>query len=86
MKIKTDSNQDKVEMISLYLHSVDLNLRCILPPDPEFFSYRDGIIDSMNETKIIFRDSRELDNLIEILEKFRDECNKEMGIWKREKG
>lgn len=81
MKIRVQNEYDSVRMIDLRLKSIDRRFRCITPPKPtETF---DPFTDEPNRMEIVFNDTREIDNLIQVLERFKDDCFCTMGKWGR---
>lgn len=82
MLIRTDNNERITSML-FRLNSMDLNFRCIThSPTSVYESYPEDDLIKPNELKICFKDSREVDDLINMLEEFRDGCSKKMGVWK----
>lgn len=81
MKIDIEHGYAPTKSIRLRLLSTDMQFRCIMPPNPN-----EQFLDPFgepNEAKIIFNDTWEIDNLIQMLEKFRSECCNNMGVWER---
>lgn len=81
MKVDVEHGYAPTKSIRLRLLSTDMQFRCIMPPNPneQFLDPFGG----SNVAEIIFNDTREIDNLIQMLEKFRDECHNHMGVWER---
>ena len=77
MKIQGDGN--RINEIKLILNSIDFKFKCITEPNPYVI---ERLFDDSNIAKFIFDDSRELDDLIMMLMKFRDKAHKQIGEWK----
>lgn len=83
MKVDVTHGYVPTNLIRLRLLSSDMQFRCIMPPNPN-----EQFLDPFgepNEAKIIFNDTWEIDNLIQMLEKFKSECCDRMGNWERSK-
>ena len=83
MKFNVDHAYLPVNLMRFRLLSTNMQFRCIQPPDPEKIMDL-STFHEPNEAAFVFDDSRELDNLIAMLQKFRDGCYNQMGEWKRE--
>ena len=83
MKVDVERGYAPTKSIRLRLLSADMMFRCIIPPNPDE-QFLDPF-EEPNETKIIFNDTREIDNLIQMLERFRNECCNHIGVWERRK-
>lgn len=83
MKIRVRNEHDSVRQIDLRLKSIDRRFRCFTPPEPTMTF--DPFTDEPNRMEIAFDDIREIDNLIELLKRFKDDCCRSIGFWE-EKG
>lgn len=83
MKVDVERDYAPIKSIRLRLLSADMMFRCIIPPNPNE-KFLDPF-EEPNETEIIFNDTREIDNLIQMLERFRDECYNHICVWERRK-
>lgn len=81
MKIRVQNEYDSVRQIDLHLKSIDRRFRCLIQPEPG--ASFDLFTKEPNEMKIVFNDTNEIDNLIQVLERFKDECFYTMGKWRR---
>ena len=83
MKFKIDHDYVPVNVMRFRLLSKNIQFRCITPPDPSKEFDLSSFYEP-NEAEFIFDDSREVDHLIEMLKKFKDECGDRIGEWKRD--
>lgn len=78
MFIESKKPNDSINVLEFRLYSADAKFRCYIQPEPY------GGFIKFNETNaacIAFRDSRELDQLIRLLQKFRNDCHGFIGDW-----
>ena len=80
MQITSDSTKELCGL-RMHLRSVDMNFHCHFNPplDPETGTF---IFKHNNNAYIEFKDSHEIDQLINVLQRFRDESRQRMGYWK----
>lgn len=86
MFIESKKPNDSINVLEFRLYSADAKYRCHIQPEPSGYEPYGGVI-KFNETNaacIAFRDSRELDQLIKILQDFRDGCYGIVGEWRKE--
>lgn len=69
-----------INLIHLHLDPKDANFRCYINPLTNHYGIDDIWTD--NKVRISFRDSHELDNLIYVLQKFRENCHGLIGNWR----
>lgn len=78
-EMKIIGNKESVNQISLTHKGINARFNCFMKP----FPYCNDIDTSNPEIiKIIFQDSYEIDNLIDVLEKFKKECFEHLGEWR----
>lgn len=73
-----DPHKD-INLIRLHLDPKDANFKCFINRQPGY--YTDYAVWTESEVSISFRDSHELDSLIDILQRFRDNCHGLIGNW-----
>lgn len=83
MKFNVDHAYVPVNSTRFRLLSTNMQFICTQLPEPEELMDL-SVLHKQNEALFVFDDSRELDLLIEMLQKFRDGCHNQMGEWKRE--
>lgn len=77
--LKIIGSKENVNQITLAHKGLNVRFNCFIKPLP--YDYNIDI--SKHETiEIIFKDSYEIDNLIDILEKFKKECSEYIGEWR----
>ena len=78
-EMKIIGNKESVNQISLTHKGINARFNCFMKP----FPYCNDIDTSNPEIiEIIFKDSYEIDNLIDVLEKFKKECFEHLGEWR----
>lgn len=78
-EIKIIGNKESVNQISLTHKGINARFNCFMKP----FPYCNDIDTSNPEIiEITFKDSYEIDNLIDVLEKFKKECFGHLGEWR----
>ena len=77
--MKIIGNKESVNQISLTHKGINARFNCFMKP----FPYCNDIDTSNPEIiEIIFKDSYEIGNLIDVLEKFKKECFEHLGEWR----
>ena len=72
--------EDNVNIILLRHKGIDLKLQCFTKP----FPYAVGSdLEENKKVEIVFDDLREVDSLIDMLEKFRRKAQEYIGVWNR---
>lgn len=82
MEFKVDHNYVPTTVMRFRLESIDMNFIGTALPDPSMAERIDALREP-NRAEIIFDDSREIDLLIQMLERFRDDCHKHISEWNR---
>ena len=78
--MKVVGNKENVNQIRLTHKSLNVRFNCFMKPLPYT---TDNIDISKPETiEIIFKDSYEIEALIDVLEKFKKECFEFIGEWR----
>ena len=81
MKVVSINNNEHITELTLQLKSAETALSLYTEP----FAYdRDGegYLSRPNSATIVFKDSREIDSLIDALQKFRDRNVRYIGDWR----
>lgn len=83
MFIESKKPNDSINVLGFRLYSADAKYRCYIQPEPSGCEPYGGFINfnENNAACIAFRDSRELDELIRLLQKFRNGCHGFIGNW-----
>ena len=81
MKVVSINNNEHITELTLQLKSAETALSLYTEP---FAVDRDGegYLSRQNSATIIFKDSREIDSLIDALQKFRDRNVRYIGDWR----
>lgn len=77
--MKIIGNKDNVNVITLKHKGKDIKFRCYSKPFP-YMPRTD--LEEDREAEIVFDDLREVDSLIEMLERFKKESHEYMGEWR----
>ncbi len=78
--MKILGNEERVNTIELTHGSIDIRFTCFGNPFP--YAPRRDLVEA-NQVTIVFDDMREIDELISMLEKFRNGCHEYIGEWRR---
>ena len=81
MRIISEDSNEHVTKLTLQLKSAETALSLYTEPlavDRD----REGYLSRPNSATIVFKDSREIDSLIDALQKFRDRNVRYIGVWR----
>lgn len=83
MFIESKKPNDSINVLEFRLYSADAKFRCYIQPEPSGYEPYGGTTEfnQANRACIAFRDSHELDELIRLLQKFRNGCHGFIGDW-----
>jgi hypothetical protein len=82
MKFDRGAGWTNIRQLNLRLNSIDVKFNCHMREGYDPANDDNELGNNERWASIEFRDSREVDELIRILERFRDESSAYIGVWR----